>query len=95
MLGDHTLFISAENIERLWRRSTPSFANPPPLHSYRPGSWGPEAGLDLIAPLDWRLPFERPWHAGLDAARWTLSGVGSDAGRVRTYATPRSTHVRS
>ena len=62
LLGDHTLFISAENIERLWRRSEPLFVDPPPLHPYRPGSWGPDAALDLIAPLDWRLPFERPWR---------------------------------
>jgi glucose-6-phosphate 1-dehydrogenase len=63
LLGDHTLFVSAENIERLWRRSSPLLDDPPPLHSYRPGSWGPEAALDLIAPLDWRLPFERPWRS--------------------------------
>ena len=62
MLGDPTLFISAENIERLWRRSAPLFADPPPLHPYHPGSWGPDAALDLIAPVDWRLPFERPWR---------------------------------
>jgi glucose-6-phosphate 1-dehydrogenase len=63
LLGDHTLFISAENIERLWRRSEPLLADPPPLHPYRPGSWGPDAALDLIAPVEWRLPFARPWRA--------------------------------
>ena len=63
LLGDRTLFISAENIERLWRTSAPLLDDPPPLHPYRPGSWGPEAALDLIAPVDWRLPFERPWRA--------------------------------
>ncbi len=63
LLGDHTLFISAENIERLWHASAPLLDAPPRLHSYRPGSWGPDAALDLIAPLDWRLPFERPWRA--------------------------------
>jgi glucose-6-phosphate 1-dehydrogenase len=63
LLGDHTLFISAESIERLWHTSAPLLDDPPPLHPYRPGSWGPDAALDLIAPLDWRLPFERPWRA--------------------------------
>ncbi|HLM16588.1 MAG TPA: glucose-6-phosphate dehydrogenase, partial [Acidimicrobiia bacterium] len=62
LLGDHTLFISAENIERLWHTSEPLLDDPPPLHPYRPGSWGPDAAFDLIAPVDWRLPFERPWH---------------------------------
>jgi glucose-6-phosphate 1-dehydrogenase len=62
LLGDHTLFLSAENIERLWHTSAPLLDDPPPLHPYRPGSWGPDAALDLLAPLDWRLPFERPWR---------------------------------
>ena len=42
MCGDHTLFTSAEGIERLWERSKPLLENPPPVRPYPPGSWGPE-----------------------------------------------------
>src|SRR5262245_43397239 len=62
MLGDHTLFSSAEGIESLWDRSSPLLENPPPVRPYRPGSWGPNAIHQLIAPNAWRLPFERAWR---------------------------------
>ena len=62
MVGDHTLFNTAEGIERLWEVSTPLLENPPPVQSYTKGSWGPPAINDLIAPRTWRLPFERRWR---------------------------------
>ncbi len=62
MCGDHTLFTSAEGIERLWERSKPLLDNPPPVRPYAPGSWGPNAIHQLIAPDAWRLPFERAWR---------------------------------
>ena len=64
MTGDHTLFTVAEGIERLWERSTPLLDDPPPVRSYPPGSWGPNAIHQLIAPQAWRLPFERAWRTG-------------------------------
>ena len=42
MSGDHTLFTTAEGIERLWELSTPLLENPPPVRSYPPGLVGPE-----------------------------------------------------
>ena len=63
MCGDHTLFTSAEGIERLWERSQPLLENPPPVRPYAPGSWGPNAIHQLIAPDAWRLPFERAWRS--------------------------------
>jgi glucose-6-phosphate 1-dehydrogenase len=60
--GDHTLFTSAKGIESLWERSIPLLENPPPVRPYPPGSWGPNAIHQLIAPHAWRLPFERPWR---------------------------------
>ena len=36
--------------------------DPPPVRSYPPGSWGPNAIHQLIAPNAWRLPFERTWR---------------------------------
>jgi glucose-6-phosphate 1-dehydrogenase len=64
MVGDHTLFNTAEGIERLWEVSTPLLENPPSVQPYKSGSWGPEAINDLIAPRTWRLPFERRWRSG-------------------------------
>jgi glucose-6-phosphate 1-dehydrogenase len=60
--GDHTLFTTAEGIESLWERSAPLLEDPPPVKPYAPGSWGPNAIHQLIAPHAWRLPFERAWR---------------------------------
>jgi glucose-6-phosphate 1-dehydrogenase len=62
MRGDHTLFTTAEGIESLWERSIPLLDNPPPVKPYAPGTWGPNAIHQLIAPHAWRLPFERVWR---------------------------------
>ncbi len=62
MRGDHTLFTTAQGIERLWEVSTPLLEAPPPVRLYAPGSWGPNAIHQLIAPRAWRLPFERTWR---------------------------------
>ena len=62
MRGDHTLFNTAEGIERLWQVSTLLLQTPPPVRSYVPGSWGPKSIHQLIAPHVWRLPFERAWR---------------------------------
>ena len=62
MRGDRTLFTTAEGIERLWEVSQPLLEAPPPVRLYQPGSWGPKAVHQLIAPHAWRLPFERAWR---------------------------------
>jgi len=62
MRGDHTLFTTAEGIERLWEISTPLLEAPPPVRLYAPGSWGPKSIHQLVAPHAWRLPFERAWR---------------------------------
>jgi glucose-6-phosphate 1-dehydrogenase len=57
MLGDQSLFTSADAIERLWEISTPLLDDPPPVRPYAPGSWGPQHALDrLAAPYRWHLP---------------------------------------
>jgi glucose-6-phosphate 1-dehydrogenase len=61
--GDHTLFTTAEGLERLWEISQPLLDNPPPVRPYAPGSWGPNQIHQLIAPRTWRLPFERRWRS--------------------------------
>jgi glucose-6-phosphate 1-dehydrogenase len=55
MMGDHTLFVRADSVERAWRIVQPIVDAPPPLHTYAAGTWGPAAADDLIAPLRWHL----------------------------------------
>jgi glucose-6-phosphate 1-dehydrogenase len=62
MRGDHTLFTTAEGIERLWEVSIPLLDAPPPVRLYPPDSWGPKSIHQLVAPHAWRLPFERAWR---------------------------------
>ncbi len=62
MNGDHTLFTTAEGIERLWEISTPLLEHPPEVLHYAQGTWGPGEIRELIAPRKWRLPFERRWR---------------------------------
>src|SRR5258706_11042037 len=62
MRGDHTLFTTAEGIERLWEVSVPLLETPPPVRLYPPGAWGPKSIHQLVAPHAWRLPFERAWR---------------------------------
>ncbi len=56
MIGDRTLFTDAIGIEHLWSASQRLLDDSPPLQRYAPGTWGPEAMQDLIAPRRWRLP---------------------------------------
>ncbi len=63
MVGDHTLFNTAQGIERLWEISTPLLEDPPQVLPYWSGSWGPATVDELIAPRSWRLPFRRAWRA--------------------------------
>jgi glucose-6-phosphate 1-dehydrogenase len=57
MIGDRTLFTSADGIERLWEVAAPLLDAPPPVQRYAQDSWGPEPAVgDLIAPRHWVLP---------------------------------------
>jgi glucose-6-phosphate 1-dehydrogenase len=56
MLGDRTLFTNADGIESLWAASSELLLDPPPLHRYEPGSYGPQKMHELIAPRRWWLP---------------------------------------
>lgn len=58
MIGDRLLFTTSDGIERLWQVSERVLEMPPRVQLYEPGSWGPEAIHDLIAPPRWHLPSE-------------------------------------
>jgi glucose-6-phosphate 1-dehydrogenase len=55
LMGDRTLFTRTDGIARTWELVEPvlDLGNP---HPYKPGSWGPDAANDLIAPRRWHLP---------------------------------------
>lgn len=54
MKGDQTFFTRADEVDRLWQVMQPLLDDPPEVQSYEPGSWGPQAALDLV-PHQWRL----------------------------------------
>jgi glucose-6-phosphate 1-dehydrogenase len=49
MVGDSTRFTRQDGVEEAWRVMEPLIAQPPPVHPYKKGSWGPEAANQLIA----------------------------------------------
>jgi glucose-6-phosphate 1-dehydrogenase len=58
MTGDSTRFTRQDGVEQTWRILGPLLDNPPPVHPYAKGSWGPEAGSKLTAPYGgWRGPW--------------------------------------
>jgi glucose-6-phosphate 1-dehydrogenase len=59
LMGDRTLFTRADGIERTWELVADVLAEPPDLHPYDEGSWGPQAAADLVAPRSWYLPERR------------------------------------
>ncbi|TYL45261.1 glucose-6-phosphate dehydrogenase [Nocardioides sp. BGMRC 2183] len=63
MRGDRTLFISADEVERLWEICQPVLDRRPPALPYPVGSWGPQEAVDL--PSDgWHLGDHVGGHAG-------------------------------
>ncbi len=60
MVGDRTLFTTSAAIERLWEVADPIVREPPPVELYEPGSWGPPATEDLLAPHRWHMPHDHP-----------------------------------
>ena len=54
MRGDRTLFISSDEVERLWEICQPVLEHRPAVESYPQGSWGPESALELPEG-GWRL----------------------------------------
>ena len=56
MAGDHMLFTSTDEVERLWELCDPVLADPPQAQPYAKGSWGPKAALELPGERGWRVP---------------------------------------
>jgi glucose-6-phosphate 1-dehydrogenase len=49
MIGQSTRFTRQDGVEQAWRIMQPLLDEPPPVHSYKPGSWGPKAAEELVA----------------------------------------------
>jgi glucose-6-phosphate 1-dehydrogenase len=49
MVGNSTRFTRQDGVEEQWRIMQPLLDAPPPVHSYAPGSWGPDAANKLVA----------------------------------------------
>ena len=47
--GDSTRFTRQDGVEECWRVMQPLLDDPPPVHAYEKGSWGPEAADQLVA----------------------------------------------
>ena len=58
LVGNPTRFTRQDGVEEEWRIMQPLLDNPPPVHAYQPGSWGPAAADELIAAYGgWREPW--------------------------------------
>lgn len=56
--GDSSQFTRKENVEQTWRIVQPLLDAPPPLGTYKPGSWGPAGADTLLAGYPaWRYPW--------------------------------------
>jgi glucose-6-phosphate 1-dehydrogenase len=57
LAGDSTRFTRQDGVEETWRIMQPLLDEPPPVHSYAPGSWGPAAAEKLVAGYGWHDPW--------------------------------------
>ena len=55
MVGDHTVFARADEVDRAWAIVQPILDAPPPICSYPAGTWGPPEAAGLIAPEHWHV----------------------------------------
>ena len=59
LAGNPTRFTRQDGVEEEWRVMQPLLDNPPPVHPYQPGSWGPSAADQLVAEYGgWREPWD-------------------------------------
>jgi glucose-6-phosphate 1-dehydrogenase len=54
MVGDQTLFLREDAVERSWEIVAPVLDASGTVHPYAAGTWGPSAADELIAPRAWR-----------------------------------------
>jgi glucose-6-phosphate 1-dehydrogenase len=58
LIGDSKRFTRQDSVEQCWRVMQPLLDNPPPVHPYEKGSWGPGVADQLVAGYGrWRGPW--------------------------------------
>jgi glucose-6-phosphate 1-dehydrogenase len=58
MAGETVRFTRQDSVEETWRVMQPLLDAPPPVHSYAPGSWGPQEATALLAGVGrWHEPW--------------------------------------
>jgi glucose-6-phosphate 1-dehydrogenase len=61
MRGDSRRFTRQDGVEETWRIFQPLLDDPPPVHRYAPGSWGPPEGEKLVTHFGgWHGPWVEP-----------------------------------
>jgi glucose-6-phosphate 1-dehydrogenase len=55
LIGDRSLFTRPDGLAAVWKVAEPLLTSPPEVASYQPGSWGPAAARQLVAPGRWLL----------------------------------------
>jgi glucose-6-phosphate 1-dehydrogenase len=55
LVGDRSLFTRPDGLAAVWEVAAPLLASPPAVAPYAPGSWGPHAARELVAPGRWLL----------------------------------------
>jgi glucose-6-phosphate 1-dehydrogenase len=59
MVGQSTRFTRQDGVEETWRIMQPLLDDPPAVHSYAPGSWGPAAADEIVTGYGrWNTPWE-------------------------------------
>jgi glucose-6-phosphate 1-dehydrogenase len=58
LVGNSKRFTRQDCVEQCWRIMQPLLDQPPPVHPYAPGSWGPEAAEEVLAGFG---TWHQPW----------------------------------
>ena len=82
MRGDHTLFTTAEGIERLWEVSTPLLEAPPPVRLYPPVRGGQNRSISWLPPMPGGCPSSAP--GAIPTAR-AAERSGANSGHTADY----------
>jgi glucose-6-phosphate 1-dehydrogenase len=57
LVGDSTHFTRQDSVEECWRIMQPLLDDPPTVHPYAPGTWGPKEARELVAGHSWHGPW--------------------------------------
>jgi glucose-6-phosphate 1-dehydrogenase len=60
LIGDSKRFTRQDGVEQCWRVMAPLLDDPPPVHAYAKGSWGPDAADEVLAGYG---RWHHPWVA--------------------------------